>query len=109
MISAALFLVSIPSLDRGDLRRGFPVGFILLFIVSLGFLLPYLAVAVRRLHDTDKSGAMIFIALIPLVGGIILLVFLATEGTSGPNRYGPDPGTMSPGSYPPAPPPPPSY
>ena len=54
VISAALFLVSIPSLDRGDLRRGFPVGFILLFIVSLGFLLPYLAVAVRRLHDTDK-------------------------------------------------------
>jgi uncharacterized membrane protein YhaH (DUF805 family) len=53
--------------------------------------LPALAVTVRRLHDTGKSGFWIFIALIPLIGSIWLLVLLCTEGTAGENKYGPDP------------------
>ncbi len=60
-------------------------------LVSLALFLPSLAALVRRLHDTDKSGAFFWIILIPLVGAIILLVFLATEGTRGPNKYGLDP------------------
>ena len=58
---------------------------------SLYIMVPGLAVAVRRLHDLDKSGWYLLIGLIPLVGGIILIVWYASEGTRGPNRYGPDP------------------
>lgn len=69
------------------------VFFILSFVYSLALLIPGLAVAVRRLHDTGKSGWMVLIALVPLVGIIILIVFLATEGDAGANEYGePDPG-----------------
>lgn len=46
-------------------------------IASLGLLLPTLAVTVRRLHDTGRSGWWMFIALIPLVGSIWLIVILA--------------------------------
>jgi len=64
---------------------------ILSIIYSLAVLLPSLGVSVRRLHDTGKSGWWILIALIPLAGVIILIVFLATEGKREPNAYGPDP------------------
>ena len=49
---------------------------------SLATLLPGLAAAVRRLHDTNRSGWWMFIALIPLVGSIILIVFLAQDTKS---------------------------
>ena len=66
---------------------------ILSVIYSLALLIPGLAVAVRRLHDTNKSGWWILIALVPLVGIIVLIVFLATDGDPGANQYGnPDPG-----------------
>ncbi|MFF2844722.1 DUF805 domain-containing protein [Streptomyces sp. NPDC058001] len=64
---------------------------ILIIIYWLGVLVPSLAVAVRRLHDTDKSGWFLLIGLIPFVGGIILLVFMATEGKPNENQYGPNP------------------
>ena len=60
-------------------------------IANLVLLLPSLAVAVRRLHDTDRSGWWILIALIPLIGAIILLVFFVQDGTPGQNRFGPSP------------------
>lgn len=66
---------------------------ILSVIYSLALLIPGLAVAVRRLHDTNKSGWWILISLVPLVGIIVLIVFLATDGDPGANQYGnPDPG-----------------
>lgn len=67
---------------------------------SLGFLstlyyvaviVPYLAVIFRRLHDTERSGWWILIAFIPIVGVVVLLVFMILQGTKGENRYGPDP------------------
>ena len=64
-------------------------GFLAL-LLSLALLVPTLAVAIRRLHDTNRSGWWVLISLIPLVG-LILIVFLATDGTPGPNTYGPDP------------------
>jgi uncharacterized membrane protein YhaH (DUF805 family) len=64
---------------------------ILGYIYTLGFILPYLAVTVRRLHDLDKSGWWWLIGFIPLVGAIILLVWFCQRGTVGPNRFGPDP------------------
>jgi uncharacterized membrane protein YhaH (DUF805 family) len=60
-------------------------------IFSLVVLLPSISVAVRRLHDTDRSGWWWWLALIPLVGIIILIVWWATVGTRGPNRFGEDP------------------
>ncbi len=57
----------------------------------LAIIIPGLAVVWRRLHDLDKSGAYFFLALIPFVGGIILLVFTCMEGTRGENSYGEDP------------------
>ncbi|WP_422769320.1 DUF805 domain-containing protein [Plantactinospora sp. WMMC1484] len=73
-------------------------GGLLNLIASLALLLPSLAVAVRRLHDTDRSGWWILIGLIPLVGAIVLLVFFVLDGTPGPNRFGPSPKhTAAPG------------
>lgn len=60
-------------------------------LFSLAILLPNLAVSVRRLHDTDRSGWWLLIGLIPLVGFIVLLVFFTSKGTEGDNRFGPDP------------------
>ena len=57
-------------------------------IYMLALFVPGLAVAVRRLHDTDRSGATLLLGLIPIVGGLIVLVFLAQAGTRGGNRYG---------------------
>ncbi len=60
-------------------------------LVSLALLIPSIAVTVRRLHDTDRSGFWWFIGLVPFVGWIVLLVFCALEGTRGQNRFGADP------------------
>jgi uncharacterized membrane protein YhaH (DUF805 family) len=60
-------------------------------LVSLGLFLPGLAVSVRRLHDVDRSGWWVLLAFIPLIGIIVLIVWWATEGTRGPNRFGGDP------------------
>lgn len=57
----------------------------------LAMLLPYLAVSVRRLHDTDRSGWWLLLGFIPFIGGLILLIFLVSGGTRGPNRFGDDP------------------
>ncbi|MFD7627709.1 DUF805 domain-containing protein [Streptomyces sp. NPDC059851] len=64
---------------------------LLYLIYALAVLLPGLGVAVRRLHDTGKSGWWMFIAFVPLVGGIWLLVLMASEGHPQPNQYGPSP------------------
>jgi uncharacterized membrane protein YhaH (DUF805 family) len=66
-------------------------GSILAAIYSLAVLIPALAVGVRRLHDTGRSGWWLLIALIPLIGAIVLIVFMATEGDHGDNAYGPNP------------------
>ena len=72
------------------LEVGLPYGY-LYMLGSLALLLPNLAVMVRRLHDTDRSGWWYWIALIPLIGAILLLVWFCTRGTDGSNRYGSDP------------------
>ncbi|MFF9395756.1 DUF805 domain-containing protein [Streptomyces griseoluteus] len=64
---------------------------VLQIVYGLAVLIPGLAVAVRRLHDTGRSGWWVLISLIPLVGFIILLVFLASEGKPEANEYGPNP------------------
>lgn len=60
-------------------------------IYSLAVLLPSLGVSFRRLHDTDHSAWWLLIAFIPLIGAIVLLVFLVKDSTPGNNKYGPNP------------------
>jgi uncharacterized membrane protein YhaH (DUF805 family) len=57
-------------------------------IYGLAVLLPGIAVAIRRLHDTSKSGWWLLIAFVPLVGIIVLIVFWATDSTRGANEHG---------------------
>ena len=63
----------------------------LTLLLILALIVPGIAVQVRRFHDQDKSGWFVLIGLIPLIGGIIVLVFMCLEGTRGPNRFGADP------------------
>ncbi len=51
---------------------------------------------VRRLHDTGRSGWWVLIGFIPLVGGIILLVFMCQDSEPGANRFGANPKAVSP-------------
>jgi uncharacterized membrane protein YhaH (DUF805 family) len=67
------------------------VGITLLWLSAIGNFLPALSVLVRRLHDTDRSGWWYWIALVPFVGAILLLVWFCTRGTEGGNRFGGDP------------------
>jgi uncharacterized membrane protein YhaH (DUF805 family) len=75
----------------GALARVSVAFYIIEGIYELAILLPSLAVAFRRLHDTGRTAWWILIGLIPLIGWIVLLVFYCTEGDSGANKYGPDP------------------
>jgi uncharacterized membrane protein YhaH (DUF805 family) len=59
-------------------------------IWELATILPSIAIGVRRLHDTDRSGWWILLGLIPLVGAIILIIWFCSKGTDGPNRFGED-------------------
>jgi uncharacterized membrane protein YhaH (DUF805 family) len=60
-------------------------------VYSLAVLLPGLAVGVRRLHDTGRSGWWLLIALIPILGALILLFFSVQDSEPGSNSYGPNP------------------
>lgn len=60
-------------------------------IYGLAVFIPGLALAVRRLHDTGRSGWWMLIALLPVIGGIVLLVFFVLDSQPGANQYGPNP------------------
>ena len=60
-------------------------------LYSLAVLLPAIAVGVRRLHDTNRSGWWMLIGLIPIIGTIILIVFMVQDSQPGENQYGPYP------------------
>lgn len=60
-------------------------------IYSLAILLPSLAVAVRRLHDTGRGGGWIFINLVPIIGGIWYFILTVLPSQPEPNRFGEEP------------------
>ncbi|MDR3608381.1 MAG: DUF805 domain-containing protein [Oligoflexia bacterium] len=64
---------------------------VLSILFSLASILPGIAVSVRRLHDTNRSGWWMFFSLIPIIGPITLVVFFATDGQPEENRFGPSP------------------
>ena len=69
------------------------VGFfsIIYTLYGIAVLIPGIAVTVRRLHDVGKKGWWIFIVLVPLIGWVLMLVFLFTDSQPGDNQYGPNP------------------
>lgn len=82
----AMMLDNVFGLTVGKLPYG-----VFYFLYAIAVLIPGLAVAVRRLHDVGKSGWMILIALIPLIGAIWLLVLMVTDSNPGINQYGSNP------------------
>jgi len=63
-------------------------------VAALILFVPGLAAAVRRVHDSNKSGTFLLLALIPLIGWIPVLIALVSEGTTGPNRFGHPTGSV---------------
>lgn len=60
-------------------------------IYTLAVIIPSIAVGVRRLHDTDRSGWWLLIVLVPIIGAIVLIVFMVLDSTPGRNQYGANP------------------
>lgn len=84
--------------DGGEFN---PTGLALLSLVLTGIyglavLIPSLAVGIRRLHDTGRSGWWLLISLVPFVGSIVLLVFYVTDSQPGSNNWGPNPKGTAP-------------
>ena len=82
----AMILDNILGTTAGELPYG-----VFYFLYALAVFIPGLAVTVRRLHDIGKSGWMILIALIPIIGAIWLLVLMVTDSNPGENQYGQNP------------------
>ena len=62
-------------------------------LVTLALFLPGISVAIRRLHDTNRSGWWLLIGLVPLIGFIVLIIFFVQDSDAGPNDYGPPMGS----------------
>ncbi|HEX6741469.1 MAG TPA: DUF805 domain-containing protein [Sphingomicrobium sp.] len=93
-IALVPLLVAIGTAEQSaEPGAGFWIFLVLAVVLALGLFIPSLAVQVRRLHDQDLSGWLVLLFFIPYVGGIIAIVFMCIRGTSGPNRFGPDPFT----------------
>ena len=60
-------------------------------LLVLALLLPSIGVSIRRLHDSGRTGWWLLISLIPLIGPLVLLVFMVLDSQPGSNRYGPNP------------------
>ena len=90
--------VSAPALDVAAGDGPGPLYWILsaaYWIFTAAILIPSIAVSVRRLHDTDRSGWWLLIALIPVLGAIVLLIF-TLQGSKPENQYGPNLHVLSP-------------
>ncbi len=81
--------------SKNGMMTALVVGYILVFIYSLAVIIPGIAVSVRRLHDSGKSGWLYLLVLIPYLGGIVLFIFMLL-GSEPDNKYGPNPNNQGP-------------
>lgn len=70
------------------------IGSFITVLFGLAIIIPTLALWMRRLHDTGKSGWWLLINIIPVVGSIVLLIFALLDSQPGDNKYGPNPKGM---------------
>lgn len=75
----------------GLLQSLLGMGEILTTVYGLAILIPMIAVSVRRLHDSGRTGWWILLYFIPVLGTLILIIFFCFQGDAGDNEYGPDP------------------
>ncbi|MEH6453838.1 MAG: DUF805 domain-containing protein [Psychromonas sp.] len=87
---AIAFALSFVDLFTGTLDPETGYG-LLSGLYSLAVFIPGIAVSVRRLHDTNRTGWWLLIVLIPIIGAIALLIFLALDSEPEQNQYGPNP------------------
>lgn len=85
-----VFVLVIVDAASGNFSDLFGLG-LLSGLYLLAVLLPCIAVSVRRLHDTDRSGWWVLLAGVPFVGAIVLIIFFLLDGTPGKNRFGESP------------------
>ena len=91
---AVIFNIVLTVLDLvlGTYHEEFGIG-ILSGLYSLAILVPGIAVSVRRLHDTGRTGWWYLLLLLPVIGAIVLLIFFVQDSEPGTNAYGPNPKT----------------
>ena len=100
-----IILTILSTIDSAMAGEGEMSSGVLGSIYSLIVLVPCLAVGVRRLHDTGRSGWNILLGFIPLIGAIILIVFYVLDSQPGANKYGPNPKGVAAANEPPVAPP----
>ncbi len=66
---------------------------ILLLLYCLAVMIPGIAVSIRRLHDTGRSGFWLLVVLVPIIGPIALIIFFVQDSDEGDNQFGPNPKT----------------
>ena len=87
-----LAIVALAIIDRitGTFSKEAGIG-LLSGLFVLATIVPTIAVTVRRLHDTDRSGWWVLLELVPIIGGLVLLVFTLLDSQPGANRFGANP------------------
>ena len=90
IVFAAAFLGGAGSAESAEGAAG-----VVVLVYLLAIIVPSLAVTVRRLHDTNRSGLWMLISFIPLEGPIAVFVFTVHDGTPGSNQYGPNPKAVA--------------
>ena len=93
-----LFFALIPACFIKDEDKRNKVLLIVEGVIGLSFFFPNLAVTIRRLHDTGRSGCFVLLALVPIIGDFILLYFTLCDSQELVNEYGPSPKYIEPKS-----------
>jgi uncharacterized membrane protein YhaH (DUF805 family) len=91
IVSIILTFVGGLVLGGNDPGNPFSGGNLLSSIWTVAILIPSIAVGVRRLHDSNRSGWWLLLILLPIIGAIVLLIFFVLDGTPGSNKFGSDP------------------
>lgn len=90
---AVVFLIFCGFATMAGDKVGVALIAILFELYDLGTILPGVTVGVRRLHDIGRSGWWLFLAFLPLIGAIVLLIWFARDSDPRTNMYGPNPKT----------------
>jgi len=89
IVGFIVFLATVGSVD--NIFAGAGLGLVFYLLYGIAALLPTLAVAARRLHDSGKNAWFLLITFVPFIGGIVLLILLVLDSDKNSNQYGPRP------------------